>query len=101
MINSCHTLLGFVITAVILSWVLLSLQFGEPQPDESEEFVLPEAVEPFLSDYPLYTDNTANGMFNAHCQYHFIQCVDNLSSLSEGTVNYVSSLCVHANVILT
>ncbi len=29
---------------------------------EDGDFVLPEGVEPFLSDAPLYTDNTANGI---------------------------------------
>ena len=31
-------------------------------PDDDEEFELPEFVEPFLKDTPLYTDNTANGI---------------------------------------
>ena len=30
--------------------------------DEIEDFELPEKVEPFLTDVPLYTDNTANGI---------------------------------------
>ena len=34
----------------------------EPLPDDDEEFELPEFVEPFLKDTPLYTDNTANGI---------------------------------------
>jgi len=29
---------------------------------EEDEFVLPEEIEPFLQDTPLYTDNTANGI---------------------------------------
>jgi len=36
-------------------------QVKEPEPEEDEDFVLPDYVEPFLSDTPLYTDNTANG----------------------------------------
>ncbi|RKP27577.1 PRP8 pre-mRNA processing factor 8 [Syncephalis pseudoplumigaleata] len=35
--------------------------FGEGIED-LEEFVLPDAVEPFFADEPLYTDNTANGI---------------------------------------
>jgi len=31
-------------------------------PDDDEEFELPEYVEPFLKETPLYTDNTANGI---------------------------------------
>ncbi|KAF6025681.1 PRPF8 [Bugula neritina] len=31
-------------------------------PDDDEEFELPEYVEPFMSEVPLYTDNTANGI---------------------------------------
>lgn len=31
-------------------------------PDDDEEFELPEYVEPFMKDVPLYTDNTANGI---------------------------------------
>lgn len=30
--------------------------------DDDEEFELPELVQPFLKDLPLYTDNTANGI---------------------------------------
>lgn len=37
-------------------------QSQEPLPDDDEEFELPEFVEPFLKDTPLYTDNTANGI---------------------------------------
>ena len=37
-------------------------QGTEPLPDDDEEFELPEFVEPFLKDTPLYTDNTANGI---------------------------------------
>ncbi len=37
-------------------------QVSEPEPEEDDEFVLPEIVQPFLSDTPLYTDNTANGI---------------------------------------
>ena len=37
-------------------------QTQEPEPEEDEEFVLPEYVEPFLKDSPLYTDNTADGI---------------------------------------
>lgn len=39
-----------------------SFQSQEPLPDDDEEFELPEFVEPFLKDTPLYTDNTANGI---------------------------------------
>ncbi|PFX20445.1 Pre-mRNA-processing-splicing factor 8 [Stylophora pistillata] len=34
----------------------------EPLPDDDEEFELPEEIQPFLQDTPLYTDNTANGI---------------------------------------
>lgn len=34
----------------------------DPLPDDDEEFILPEDVQPFLQDTPLYTDNTANGI---------------------------------------
>ncbi len=37
------------------------VQVQEPEPEDGEDFVLPEYVEPFLNDTPLYTDNTANG----------------------------------------
>lgn len=40
----------------------LFFQSQEPLPDDDEEFELPEFVEPFLKDTPLYTDNTANGI---------------------------------------
>ena len=33
----------------------------EVEPEEDEEFILPDYVKPFLTDTPLYTDNTANG----------------------------------------
>ncbi len=33
----------------------------EPEPDEDDEFELPDDFQPFMQDYPLYTDNTANG----------------------------------------
>ncbi|KAM7446265.1 Pre-mRNA-processing-splicing factor8 [Porites harrisoni] len=34
----------------------------EPIPDDEEEFELPEDIQPFLQDTPLYSDNTANGI---------------------------------------
>lgn len=34
----------------------------EPLPDDDEDFTLPDDVQPFLQDTPLYTDNTANGI---------------------------------------
>ncbi|KAH1004184.1 hypothetical protein HUJ04_003975 [Dendroctonus ponderosae] len=34
----------------------------EPLPDDEEEFILPETVQAFLQETPLYTDNTANGI---------------------------------------
>lgn len=34
----------------------------EPQPGDDEDFELPEDIQPFLQDTPLYTDNTANGI---------------------------------------
>ena len=37
-------------------------QSQEPLPDDDEEFELPEYVEPFLKETPLYTDHTANGI---------------------------------------
>lgn len=41
--------------------IMLLFQTTEPQPDEDEDFELPEEIQPFLQDTPLYTDNTANG----------------------------------------
>ena len=38
-------------------------QVVEVEPEEDEEFILPEYVKPFLADTPLYTDNTAHGWF--------------------------------------
>ena len=40
----------------------LYIQGQEPLPDDDEEFELPDYVQPFLQDTPLYTDNTANGI---------------------------------------
>ena len=37
-------------------------QVIDPEPEEDEDFVLPDTVEPFLTSTPLYTDNTANGI---------------------------------------
>ena len=37
-------------------------QVVEIEPEDDDDFVLPDYVEPFLSDTPLYTDNTANGI---------------------------------------
>lgn len=34
----------------------------EPLPDDEEEFVLPDTLQAFLQETPLYTDNTANGI---------------------------------------
>ena len=42
--------------------ITLSLQHAEPLPDDSEDFELPEYIQPFLQDRPLYTDHTANGI---------------------------------------
>nr|CAH7714038.1 unnamed protein product [Callosobruchus chinensis] len=33
----------------------------EPLPEDDEEYILPDTVQPFLQETPLYTDNTANG----------------------------------------
>jgi len=38
------------------------LQTQEPLPEDDEEFELEEAVQPFLQETQLYTDNTANGI---------------------------------------
>lgn len=38
------------------------MQVKEPEPEDSDDFVLPDDVEPLLADKPLYTDNTANGI---------------------------------------
>ena len=40
----------------------LLLQSSEPLPDDDEDFELPDYIQPFLQDTPLYTDNTANGI---------------------------------------
>lgn len=37
------------------------MQVNEPQPEEDDDFELPDDFQPFMQDYPLYTDNTANG----------------------------------------
>lgn len=42
--------------------MVLNLQNLDPLPDDEEEFELPEDVQPFLQETPLYTDNTANGI---------------------------------------
>ena len=34
----------------------------DPLPDDEEEFELPEYVQPFMQETPLYTDDTANGI---------------------------------------
>lgn len=47
-----------------VSYNLCLCQTNEVQPDDDEEFVLPESVEPLLKDTPLYTDNTASGMMD-------------------------------------
>ncbi|KAG7282508.1 LOW QUALITY PROTEIN: hypothetical protein CRUP_020223, partial [Coryphaenoides rupestris] len=39
-----------------------SVKSQEPLPEDEEEFELPDYVEPFLKDTPLYTDHTANGI---------------------------------------
>lgn len=62
-------------TALIYNWLIFTSQLNlntfifnsspqsqEPLPDDDEEFELPEYVEPFLKETPLYTDNTANGI---------------------------------------
>ncbi|KAG0341501.1 Pre-mRNA-processing-splicing factor 8 [Podila humilis] len=36
--------------------------FGDEDEDDELEFQLPDEVEPFLTEEPLYTDNTANGI---------------------------------------
>ena len=60
-------------------------QTTEPIPDDDEEFELPEDIQPFLQDTPLYSDNTANGLFHfafycllfigvtcgQHCYYYY------------------------------
>lgn len=46
----------------VYNLIFLLLQAPEPLPDDDEEFELPEYVEPFLKETPLYTDNTANGI---------------------------------------
>lgn len=38
------------------------VQVSEPLPEDDEEYELPEEVQPFLQETPLYTDNTANGI---------------------------------------
>lgn len=62
-------------TALVYNWLIFTSQLNlntfifnaspqsqEPLPDDDEEFELPEYVEPFLKETPLYTDNTANGI---------------------------------------
>jgi pre-mRNA-processing factor 8 len=34
----------------------------EPLPDDEEEFELPNDLQPMFNEFPLYTENTANGM---------------------------------------
>ena len=38
------------------------LQSVESLPDDDEDFELPDYVDPFLKDTPLYSDHTANGI---------------------------------------
>lgn len=53
----------------------------EPLPEDDEEYILPEVVQPFLQETPLYTDNTANGIallwaprpFNLRSGSYFLQ----------------------------
>ena len=47
----------FLLTHIIID----NFQTTEPLPDEDEDFELPEDIQPFLQDTPLYSDNTANG----------------------------------------
>ena len=54
-----HVWVWVCIYCIILSWK----QVVEVEPEEDEEFILPEYVKPFLADTPLYTDNTAHGWF--------------------------------------
>lgn len=42
--------------------ISINLQSSDPIIDDDEDFELPEYVQPFLSDTPLYSDNTANGI---------------------------------------
>ena len=44
-----------------LVYLLLYCQTTEPLPDDDDSFELPEEIQPFMQDTPLYTDNTANG----------------------------------------
>jgi pre-mRNA-processing factor 8 len=37
-------------------------QVVEPLPEDEEDFELPQELQPFLQETPLYTDNTANGI---------------------------------------
>lgn len=55
-----------------LKQLTLLFQTTEPQPDEDEDFELPEDIQPFLQDTPLYTDNTANGWVFFHFVHLFL-----------------------------
>ena len=50
---------------------ILLLQINEPQPEEDDDFELPDDFQPFMQDYPLYTDNTANGEMD-HASFMFL-----------------------------
>lgn len=46
----------------LLLTLITIIQAQEPLPDDDDSFELPEEIQPFLQDRPLYTDNTANGI---------------------------------------
>ena len=45
----------------VLRHIDFCLQVVEPEPVDDDVFELSDDFQPFLQDYPLYTDNTANG----------------------------------------
>ena len=76
------------------SYILL-FQTTEPIPDDDEEFELPEDIQPFLQDTPLYSDNTANGLFHFafYCLQWFSQMELPVGSIA--TINISSVLALY------
>lgn len=57
----------------------------EPLPEDDEEYILPEVVQPFLQETPLYTDNTANGIALLWAPRPF--------NLRSGWINFYLNFC--------
>ena len=75
------------------SYVLM-FQTTEPIPDDDEEFELPEDIQPFLQDTPLYSDNTANGLFHFlfYCLQWFSKMEVPVGSIATITISSLLAL---------